>query len=349
MTPAEALADQLLAAHVEHVVGALLADDSTSDLADGLLAVAAGVPLQDLLSAERVTTVVLLLLERVPPSTTASTLVATWATAVHEGPDSPVTAADLMTRDQTAALVAEFQRAVPALRRAVEQMADSPVMGQLASGFLARVVTDVVAANRSVAERIPGMGGILSLGDRAASAVMGAAEVPMQLVGDTAGKGAAVAVRRLAAIVADTLEDPAFHLAALEVWDRASTRRLGPAGATEDGAPDVDDVRRVAGLLQDLTITASTSPPVQDMAAAFVASFYDVYGEYPVTTLLEEMGLTTDEITAAVRLLVRRFARAANEHGLLESLVNDQLEPFYRSSSTIALIDEAVRSNGDRV
>lgn len=218
------------------------------------------------------------LLATVPGSVATTTLVQAGADIVYRGPEEPVAAADVIDRAQVEAAVDHALGFTPALERALDSLSDSPMVGTVASRFVSRIVVDVLQANRSVAEKIPGVGSIMSLGTNAASKVIGVADKPLQqLVGDTTGKGAAFALRRLNKVVIQTLEDPATRDALLEIWDRVA--ELPIEGL--EGHVALEDVRRAAGTVQTTAAAAAAGPAAQQFAATFTEALSTSTGSTP--------------------------------------------------------------------
>ncbi len=339
-TDAPVLAARLLDAQVAWVLEELSGDRLQAVIqrdVDDLMAVGASVPLQELVTVEDVTRVVTHLLTTVPASTAVSTMVETWTAVVHEGPAEGVALSDLMSREHAEALVTEILGLHPVVEQALDRVTDSPMVGTLASRFITRIVSDVLQANRSVAEKIPGMGSMMNLGTSAASKVIGAADKPLQqLVGDPANRGAAFAVRRLNKVVLDTLKDPQLKAAIMEVWDQHATEALDDPGRVVP----LEDVQRIAALVQEIVIAAAPTPPVTAFVEAFATAFHEVYGGHPVTVLLEELGITREDIVAELTVLLPRAIDAARADGRLEDAVRTRLEPFFSSPSVMALLQD---------
>lgn len=335
LTPtAEALLDAQVAWALEELSGdrlhALVARD-----VDTAWEIAAHVPLGKVLTAEDITRVITAVLESLPASVAATTLVEALAAVVHEGPSEPVVPADLVAREHVEALVTEAQGLTPLLERALDRVSDSPMAATLASRFVSRIVVDVLEANRAAAEKIPGVGSIMSLGTSAASKVIGAADKPLQMMGATANKGATMVARRLSAVVVETARDPLVHKAVMEVWDAQADRAVDDVGQ----ALEAERVQRIAGLLQEVVINAAPTPAVTAFVAAVAERFMDVYGEHPVATLWEEAGVERDLVVAELQRLVPPLVEAARVDGRLEQAVRERLEPFFASPAVAAILD----------
>lgn len=327
------LADRLLDAHVTFVVEQLTGDDLerlAEQVVDELLAAGRAVTVAGALDVDRVKLVARRLLSVVPPSPTATVLVSAAADVVHDGPSDLHPASDLLTREHVERMVDEVVRAKPLIASALDDVVDSPLIASVVSRFVARVVGDVVASNRAAAERLPGIGGLVSFGAGAASKVVGAgASGVEQLLGDTAGKGAQIAARRLNKVVVDTLEDPQLKAAVLQLWDARSDRPLRGIGAVASA----DDVRRLGALAQDVAVHAAASPPVIDLVDRLIDLFFEVCGDRPVAELLADLGITQDDVADDARVAARQLLVTAHDAGVLEPIVRARLEPFYRSSA----------------
>ena len=76
----------------------------------------------------------------------------------------------LADRDQVEAVVDSLLALHPVLERVGESLADVTLVGTVASRFMGRVVGEVVNANQAVADKVPGLGSLMSMGTSAAGA-----------------------------------------------------------------------------------------------------------------------------------------------------------------------------------
>ncbi len=337
-TPSEPLAQRLLDAqvayHLERLTGEGL-EVLVAALADDLLAAAGRHPIDDLVDREVVTSIVVRALQTVPASAAVSGIIELATAVVLEGPAEPFPVGELADRDQVEALLDSLLALHPVLERVGESLADVSLMGTVASRFMGRIVGEVVHANQAVADKLPGLGSLMSMGTSAASRMMGAADKQFErLVGDTVGRGGAFAVRRLNRIVIDTLLDPATRLAALESWDLVAGMQVVGLGhhATQEQVSDL------AGALQDVAITGLATEQAADLAAVVVDAFFDRFGGYTPTEMLEQLDLDREELVADLVRLAASVVHAVRESGDLERLVRTQLEPFYTSPEVSRLL-----------
>lgn len=330
------LAARLLDAQVAWVLARLGDDlpDLVAQEVDALLDLGTRLPLGSLVDADELTDLVADVLRRVPPSTAASTLTAVLAEVLHAGPEGEHTLAEVLPREHVEALTDAALAGTDTLRAALDDLSRSPAVAALAGRFMARVVGEVVQTNRAMAEKLPGVGSLVSLYAGAAGKVVGATQLDA-LVGAAAGQGAGFAVRRLNAIVVDTLRDPGTRAAVLEVHDLYADRPLTGL----QGAMSAEQAHELAGLVQDVVIDAAASEPVLGLVRAVVEGFLATYAEHPVTDLVTDLGLDAASITAHVTPLTSRAVDAAREAGELEGLVRSRLAPFWDSPEVVALLD----------
>ncbi|WP_345263752.1 hypothetical protein [Nocardioides nanhaiensis] len=339
--PASPLAARLLDAQVAWTVGQMTGPglpDLTADVVDELLDAGTRIRLEELVGVEQVGEVTRLLAQRVPPSTLTATLVEVLADRAHAGPEESFTLAEVVDRDHVAALVDAGLARTDLVHALLDDLSHNPLVAGLAARFVVQVATGVLQANRAAAEKIPGVGGLVSFGAGAAGKVFGAADKQIESVlGDTAGKGAGFAMRRLNVVVVETLRHPTTREAVLQAYDRYADRPV--RGAHE--VAEREEVLAVAGTVQDVVIDAAVSAPVLALVDAVVAGLWETYGELPVATLVEDLDLTRDDLVARAQSLVPRVLSAAEQSGDLERIVRARLAPFYDSPELAAVLAEA--------
>lgn len=328
---APSLAARLLDAQVAWVLEELTGPDAAEHLpryVDDVLAVAAVVRVEQVVEPAELAAAVHALTSTVPGSALVSTVVEAVAEAVLEGPSAPVTLDDLVEREQVVALLDALLARTDELEALLDDLTRSPEAAGLAATFLTLVVAEVVQANRAVAEKIPGVGSLVSFGASAAGKVMGVADRQVeQLVGGTAGKGAVIAMRRLNAVLLATLRDPGTRDALVEVLDLYADRPLPrPTG-------DPEEVRRVAGTVQDLVISVLASDAARELTEGVVRRLVATYGPHTLAEVLDDLAVGRDEIAAVVTVAGPRLLAVARESGELERIVRARLEPFFASAA----------------
>ncbi|GAB3856180.1 hypothetical protein GCM10028801_12940 [Nocardioides maradonensis] len=333
-------AQRLLDAQVAWLVGQLTGPDAAAaverDLRE-LLDAETRVPLGRLVTVHDAQRAVRTLLAVAPASTGASTIVQMLADVAYDGPASAYTLSEVVAREDVERITDEALAHTDVVRRLLDDVSASPLASGLASRFVGRLVNEMLQSNRAAAEKVPGVGALVSFGLGAAGAVAGAATGSIDAVlGDVTSKGAAIAAKRLNRVLVDTLSDPAARAAVLEVYDLYADH---PIPHLRD-VTTREEVRRIAGLAQDVTIDGAARPAVLELADAVVAAFWGVYGEHPASALLLDLGIDREAaITEGVRVATDALA-VAHENGDLERILRDRLAPFYDSAEVAAVLAE---------
>ncbi|CAN5213819.1 hypothetical protein BH09ACT12_BH09ACT12_08790 [soil metagenome] len=339
-TPAVPLAQQLLDAQVRHHASRLTGDELTATvtmLADGLFEASGRHQIADLIDVAAVKAIVARALTVVPGSAAVSGFVELAVTTAYEGPAQPQPLGDLVEREQVELLLDRVLALSPVLERSLERLTDSPLVGTMASRFMGRIVGEVVQANQAVADRVPGLGSLMSFGTSAASKMMGAADKQLEgLLGDTVGRGGTFAVRRMNRIIVETVRDPTTRDAVLQVWDLAAQE---PIGGMKDRISR-EELDGVVEAVHGLAVTTLAGEQVARLGEAVVDGFFERFGGYTPTELLDELDLDRGLLVADLVAMAPGVVEALRESGDLERILRAQLAPFYASDEVRALLGE---------
>ncbi|MEZ0579056.1 hypothetical protein [Nocardioides sp. MH1] len=332
------LAQQLLDAQVAHHLAELRGDRLTAtatSLADDLLDAAGQHQVADLVDADLVKDVVARALSTVPRSPAVSGVIELVLDVVRAGPAEPAPLSDLVERERVADLVDALLALSPVLDRALSQLADSPLIGTVATRFMGRIVGEVLQANKAVTDKVPGLGTLMSFGTSTAAKVVGAADRQFEgLLGDTVGKSGAFAVRRLSRIIVETMQDPTTRDAILQAWDVVAAEKVTGL----DRHASREEIGDVVDAVHELVASALESEQARQLSGVLVDAFLDHFGGYTATELLEQLELDRvdlrDDIVRAAPTLVGLL----DESGALERIIRSRLEPFYASSEVAAIL-----------
>lgn len=338
--PADARARALLEAHVRFEVEWLTAADpaaTAGGVVDAVLDALAGHQVADVVDAGAVGTALADLLVRAPGSPLVSGIVELVAEVAYSGPEEPGQVSAVVARAHVEALLDRLLTLTPLYERALEGLTASPLVGTVAARFMGRVVGEVVATNQEIANKVPGLGSLVSFGTSAAWRVKGAADKPFEaLLGSGVAKGgSAFAVRRLNRILIDTLRDPVTREAALQAWDLVAEEPLGGL----DAHVTWDEATGVVDAVHDLAIGVLAREEVTGLVVALVEAFVERFGGYTPPELLEQLDVDRDVLTEHLVRLAPGVVDALHGSGDLERLVRARLAPFYASSAARAALE----------
>lgn len=334
---AASLAEQLLDAQVRFHLAKLEGDQLTATvttLAGDLFAASSRHQLADLIPRDPIKAIVARALTTVPASAGVSGFVELTSDVVREAVRQGFPLAEVIERESVEAVLDELLALTPLLETLLERLTASPLVGTMASGFMGRIVGEVLAANKAVADKVPGLGSLMAFGTSAASMVVGAADKQFEgLIGETVGKGGTFAVRRLNRILIETLQDPTTRAAVLEVWDLAARQN-----ATGLGDVPRAEIGGLIDAVHDLVIATAANEHTQALGDDLVDGFFERFGGYTPTELLDELDLDREDLIADLILLAPGVVDALKETGDLEKIIRTQLEPFYASAEVKALL-----------
>ncbi|GAB10495.1 hypothetical protein GOARA_057_00190 [Gordonia araii NBRC 100433] len=335
----ESVAQALLDAQVAWTIHRLTGDELpelATQAVDDVLAVAENATISALADPEMVKSFARMIAKNVPPSTAASTLVEHSAEVVMSNPAGTYTLREVIDRDNVERITDEVLALTPLLESVLDDLTHSPMTAAIASRFVGRIVNDVLAGNRAVAEKIPGVGSLVSFGTKAAGKAIGKTGEQFEaMFSDTAAKGAEFAMGRLNKIIVATMKDPSTRSAILEVFDLYADKPIGRL----DKVITLDDAKRIGGLGQDVAIAGAVSEPALKLVDALIDGFFTVYGDYPAADLLDELDITRDDLVSYAVQGAPRLFDAVKQSGELERIVREQLAPFFESPEVVAILD----------
>jgi len=327
------LADRLLDAQVEWVLGELsgarLAALLERDV-DDLLALADDLRVDAVLDPEDAKATLRRLVELAGSGPLLADLVDAFAEALYDlGASEEHQLGDVVPRAQVEALIEKALSMQQLHERAMERMAQSPLVSTVAARFVGSIINDFVAQNRQLAEKLPGAKSLFSLGASAANRVRN-----VGIVGEAAERGTQMAIRRTNSALREVMKDAPLKEAALEIWDLHADEPISELRAYMTR----DDLVEIARLVHDIVATTRTHEYVGAALDECVDTFFARYGEWSVAALLPELGIGRDDVLERLQTLVPPAIEAAKEDGRLAGLVRARLEPFFASDVVRAIL-----------
>lgn len=338
-TDAQRLAERLLDAQVDFVLAELggkrLAQLIARDV-DDLLTLAAELTVNDLLDREQVKALGRRLLVRAGDTTLPDELVLLLADAIYDLPASDEhRLGDVVDRDPVSALISKVLSMQSMHDRAMERLAESPLVAVVATRFVTKIVSDFLEQNRKMAEKLPGAKSLISLGMGAASRVRSA--TVDTFLGDAAGKSTQYAIRRTNSAMRDMIRDAPLHGAAMEIWDLHADE---PVGELREYLSQ-QDVRDLVVLLQEILAGAVSTEFAGALLEGCIDALFDGYGSRDVASLVADAGVTRDDLVDELRRFLPPVVDAARSTGRLDDLVRARLAPFYASKPVQAILSGA--------
>ncbi|TSD98027.1 hypothetical protein FOS14_13570 [Skermania sp. ID1734] len=339
MTTPDALAEQLLDAQVEFILDELSGDrlhEVISEITVDVLAVADTMIVSDVIDVTAVKQTARVAVDRIGGSAMVEDMVAIFADAVYDASaNEKHHLGDVIDRDSVSDLVQKFLEMHTLHDLLLERLTESPLVANVASRFVNKLVTDFMQSSRERAERVPGVASVLSMGQRAAARMRSTEE--RHFLGDLAGRSAQFALRRTNNAIKELIRDAPLHGAAMEIWDLHADE---PVSGLRDYLSQAE--------LRDLIVTiyaivehARNTDYLAEMIDEGIDAFFDHYGHRRVAELLPEIGLDGETVAAEISRYAPEILEAAKANGVLAGLVRERLAPFFRSERTLTLLASA--------
>jgi hypothetical protein len=235
----------------------------------------------------------------------------------------------VVDRDPVEALVVKVLSMGRLHEEAMRRLNRSPLVATVAAKFIGKIISDFVAQQRQMAERLPGAKSLFSLGQSAANRVLS-----NPLVGDAANKGAKLAIKQTNSAVREVLKDAPLRGAAMEIWDLHADAPISDLRAYLTK----QDLREIVVLVHAIITSGRASDWVGELIDACVDTVLERYGDRDIASLLPELGVTRDDLVSDLRELLPPVIEAAKADGRLEKLVRARLEPFFTSTKVQTIL-----------
>ncbi|MFF2088042.1 hypothetical protein ACFVVM_30035 [Nocardia sp. NPDC058176] len=339
MTQARQIAERLLDAQVDfllaEVTGDRFAEVIARDVA-AVLAVGDTIVFGDVVSLEQGEETVATVFDRIGGSPVIADTVGIFSDAIydHIAANTEYTLGDVVDREPVEALLEKIFGMHQAQERILDRLTESPLVATVASRFVDKLIGDFMQANRERAEKIPGVSSLMSLGQSAATRAKKVAD--STFVGDLAGKGALFALKRTNNAIRDMLRDAPVHSAAMEFWDLHADEPV--AGLREYLTQK--DLNELVQICYEIAVTTREKEYFGLLVRECVEVFYTKYSDHTLSSMLPELGLSAEDVSAEILRYGPAVIESAKRNGVLAGLIRERLEPFFFSEQVLGILGE---------
>lgn len=331
------LADKLLDAQVEFILSELtgdrLAEVVARDVHD-VLAVADTMILAEVVDKEQIKKSARLFVDRIGAGPIHEPMIGAFADAIYGlSASDDYHLKDVIDREPVEELIAKIISMHTLHDRALDRLAESPLVATVASAFVNKIVGDFIDTNRKRAEKLPGMSTMMAIGQNAASRMK---TVSDGLLGDVAGKGAQFALRSSTNAIRDLIRSAPLQDAAMEIWDLHADEPV--SGLREYLSRQ--DLSELALIVHRIAITTRNKEYFGHVLDECIDVFFENYGKHSLASLLPEVGIDHDLLVGEILAYAPPVIEQAKRDGVLAAQIRTRLAPFFHSAEVAALLGQ---------
>lgn len=328
------LAQQLLDAHVAHIMKRLEADRLEGEierLVDQLLSFSGKLKLGTIVKRQDVVDTALDYAAKMEIAPAIPELVAEIARELyqHQAHDSACLN-DLVTDHDFKDLLDKFGEMKELRERLIHEAVENPIYTALVSDLLYNGIDRYINDN-PITNRLPGAKSMLKLGKSMIDRANPKIEAGIKHYINTNTRAA---LRESERFLTEYLESEQLEISATRIWERLKTEDIS---RFRDYVSE-DDVEELFVIGFEFWRRFRTTDYYADLITAGVDFFFKKYGRTSLKTLLKELGVSRDMIVAEVQRYAPRIVAELNKHGFVEQLAHAQLESFYNSDELAAIL-----------
>lgn len=326
--------ERLLEAHVRHELAALKGDRLAKFLSaetGRLFALTDSVTLDRVASPGQVMGLIRRVVMNMELGGALPGLAGAMASQVlNAGVQSTTRVRDILPREQASAFLQEALALRQHRERMISEIMAHPVYQDLVANLAYQALVNYLYEDNLVTRNVPGMGSMMKFGKRMANrAVPGLDENLEKRLRGWLAESLPGLIARSEEFLQSALDDEELHDSVMAAWDAVEDKTLADL---QSGLGDVQ-LHEFVVLGYDFWRNFRQTAYFEACCQAVVEHLFERYGEQPLSSLLADLGVDRDLVSAEVANWGLPLMQVLREEGYLEALVRRRLEPFYRSAA----------------
>jgi len=213
--------------------------------------------------------------------------------------------------------------------RLIKRLLDSPVYTALASDVLYQGIKDYIFADSGAIKSIPGVSSLIKGSTSAVSKRLPGLEAQVEKrVRSYIENNTAKTLARSEELLLESLDEARIRAIAAEIWGEIHDKPL-----SIDDVIDADELQKLVDYGLRVWKELRQTQYLGELVDQAVVSYFEHYGDKPVTELLGHVGVDRDLLYQEADTLAPVVIEGLSESGLLEPLVRGRLEAFYGSKA----------------
>jgi len=223
--------------------------------------------------------------------------------------------------------------------RLIKRLLDSPVYTALASDVLYQGIKDYIFADSGAIKSIPGVSSLIKGSTSAVSKRLPGLEAQVEKrVRAYIENNTAKTLARSEELLLESLDETRIRAIAAEIWSEIHDSPL-----SIDDVIDADELQKLVDYGLRVWKELRQTQYLGELVDQAVVSYFERYGDTPITELLSHVGVDRDLLCQEADTLAPVVIEGLAQSGLLEPLVRGRLEAFYSSKAF-----EQAMADGDK-
>ncbi|KZY89908.1 hypothetical protein A3742_24530, partial [Oleiphilus sp. HI0071] len=217
-------------------------------------------------------------------------------------------------------------------KNGINHVIELPVYKDLISGVLYQAIIRYIYEENVLSKKVPGVASMLKFGkqmlDKTAPNLDGAVE---ENVRHYIAKNLVFILKESKAFLENSLTEEDIKTSTMELWDVLEDKTMSEF---QQGMDSID-LSEFVVLGYEFWKTFRSSAYFRESYELVVDYFFQVYGESPLGTLLDDLMVTPDLMMREAEVFAPKVLEALKENGQIEQFLRRRLESFYFSKAAL--------------
>jgi hypothetical protein len=217
-------------------------------------------------------------------------------------------------------------------KNGINHIIELPVYKDLISGVLYQAIMRYIYEENVFSKKVPGVSSMMKLGkqmlDKRAPKLEGAVEENVRAY---ISNNLVFILKESKAFLKNSLTEEDIKASTMELWD---TIEQTPMSEFQKGMDSID-LSEFVVLGYEFWKTFRTSSYFKESYELIVDYFFQIYGDSPLGTLLDDFMISSDKMMTELEVFAPQVLKTLKENGQIEQFLRRRLESFYFSKSAL--------------
>jgi hypothetical protein len=222
-------------------------------------------------------------------------------------------------------------------KNGINRVIELPIYQDLISGVLYHAILRYIYEENVLSKNVPGVASMLKFGkrmiDKSAPKLEGAVEDNVRAY---IASNLVFLLKESKAFLEDSLTEEDIKVSAMELWDVIEGKTMGEF---QQGMDSID-LSEFVVIGYEFWKSFRKSKYFKNSYELIVDYFFEVYGSSPLSTLLDDFNITSDQIMQEVELFAPAVLSTLKESGQIEGFLRRRLEAFYLSKPALKCLKQ---------